>query len=130
LATINKVLRSQFLVIHVADVARANYLALHSTYSGVLNVATGNPETVAKLLSYIEASSGQKAQVTFAPPRVGDILASYATIQKAEQVLAFRAEWSLQAGIAQLMKEEEGSKIQCLLPPTSNNPLAHSAVTL
>jgi len=68
-------------------------LALQSAYSGVLNVATGRPETLNKLRSYIEMSGGQKAKLDFAPPRLGDIRASYAKTEKAKQAWIFVMRW-------------------------------------
>ena len=94
--------------IHVEDVARANCLALQGAYSGVLNIATGVPETLSKLVSYIEETGGQKATVEFAAARLGDIHTSYAATQKAKQYLDFRHQISLRDGIQQLMLAGKG----------------------
>jgi UDP-glucose 4-epimerase len=89
--------------IHVKDVARANCLALQGDYSGVLNIATGVAETVQRLVSYIEAAGGRKADLAFAAARLGDIHTSYASTQKAERYLGFRPEISLKEGIEELL---------------------------
>jgi UDP-glucose 4-epimerase len=89
--------------IYVTDVARANVLALTSTTTAVLNIATGVPETLMSLMHYIEEAGGQLAQQHFATPRVGDIRESYASTQKAEQQLGFRYALSLQDGIRLLL---------------------------
>jgi UDP-glucose 4-epimerase len=89
--------------IHVDDVVRANCLALEGDYSGVLNIATGEPETLNSLLSYIEETGGQRAQLCYLAARLGDIHASYAATQKAEQHLGFRHLISLREGIRRLM---------------------------
>lgn len=91
--------------IHVADVARANMLALQSNYTGVLNVATGTPETLQNLVCYIEQVGGKSAQMNFAEARAGDIRESYACTKKAEQHLAFRYATPLAEGIRLLMNE-------------------------
>jgi len=91
--------------IHVEDVARANCLALESSASGILNIATGVPETLNQLLSYIEETGGQTAAVVYAPARLGDIHASYAATQKAEQHLNFRHQIPLREGVHRLMRE-------------------------
>lgn len=93
--------------IHVTDVARANYLALQGDYCGVLNVATGIPETLSNVISYIEAIGGKKAQLEFMPSRLGDIKSSYAATQKAKQVLNFHFELSLSEGLKQLLYDQE-----------------------
>ena len=90
--------------IHVSDVARANLLALQGSYHGVLNIATGVPETLRNLVHYIEGVRGRPAQVEFAPLRVGDIKKSYATIEKAERQLGFRYTVNFQEGIRSLLE--------------------------
>lgn len=92
--------------IHIDDVVRANYLALSGNYSGVLNIATGVPQTLNHLLSFIEETGGQKAEVSYTAARLGDIEASYAAIHKAKQFLGFHHTIALRDGIRQLMSEE------------------------
>jgi UDP-glucose 4-epimerase len=89
--------------IYVADVARANMLALQSNYTGALNVATGTAETLKNLIAYIEQAGGRPAQMNFAAARAGDIRESYASTKKAEQHLAFRYGTPLADGIRLLM---------------------------
>lgn len=89
--------------IYVADVARANVAALQSEYVGVLNVATGIPETLLNLLHYIEQVGGSAAQKNFVAGRVGDIRDSYASIHKAKTNLSFQHTTSLAQGIKLLM---------------------------
>jgi UDP-glucose 4-epimerase len=91
--------------IHVSDVARANVLALQSHYAGVLNIATGNPETLLDLVSYMEETRGKSLPVEFKPARVGDIRNSYADTKKAYECLQFKYETSLREGIKRLMRE-------------------------
>lgn len=89
--------------IHVSDVARANLRALDAGVSGVVNVATGKPETLLQLIEYIEEAGGRSVEVVKAPARVGDIRASYATTQHAEHLLDFTTSVSLKNGIAELV---------------------------
>jgi UDP-glucose 4-epimerase len=88
--------------VHVSDVAKANWLALQSHYCGALNVATGVPETLINLVRYIEAAGGRPAEVNYAAARLGDIVKSFATIEKAEQQLNFRSSVPLIQGIRSL----------------------------
>ncbi|MEO8401871.1 MAG: NAD-dependent epimerase/dehydratase family protein [Gammaproteobacteria bacterium] len=90
--------------IYVADIAKANLLALQSSYCGVLNIATGVPETLRNLVSYIELVGGKLAQVDYAAARIGDIAQSYAKIDKAAKELGFRDSTSLEQGIHSLLK--------------------------
>jgi UDP-glucose 4-epimerase len=91
--------------IYVADVARANLLALQSDYVGVLNIATGQAETLLNLVKCIEEVGGRAVDTHFGAARAGDIRDSYASITKAEQDLAFRAETSLLEGMRLLMQK-------------------------
>lgn len=90
--------------IHVKDVARANYMALCSDYAGVVNIATGAPETLLNLVHYIEAAGNHPAETQFAAARAGDIRESYASVQKAKMCLGFQHEISLQNGMAEMVK--------------------------
>ncbi len=90
--------------IHVSDVARANELALQSSYSGILNIATGIPETLINLVNYIEMTGKKKADLHFAPRRSGDITESYAAIEKAAKCLQFNSQMSLKQGIHSLFE--------------------------
>lgn len=88
--------------IHVTDVARANVQALQSDYCGILNIATGIPETLINIMNYIEKIGEKKMDAVFAKPRVGDILQSFGSTEKAEQYLEFRYTVPLQEGIRAL----------------------------
>jgi len=90
--------------IHVSDVARANLLALQSRYSGALNIATGIPETLINLVSYLENAGKKPAEKMLLPERPGDIAESYAKTDKAAQHLKFRYELSLKQGIQSLLE--------------------------
>jgi UDP-glucose 4-epimerase len=90
--------------IAVADVAKANWLALCGEYGGVMNVATGQPETLLQMIEYIEKAGGKSLQKSFQPARQGDIRSSYATTALAEKQLDFRYATSLETGMSQLLK--------------------------
>lgn len=89
--------------IHVSDIARANWLALSSTFAGKLNIGTGKAENLIDLIQYIEAAGKRPAEKRFAPKRPGDIEASYASTKLAKVHLDFTAHVPLQEGIKQLM---------------------------
>ncbi len=85
--------------IHVSDIAKANWQAINSDYCGVLNVATGAPETLNQLIHYLELVSGTPAHIEYNPSQLGDIRESYATTYQAEQCLGYRSTVSLIDGI-------------------------------
>lgn len=89
--------------IEVADVARANLLAIESDYCGALNIATGTPKTLLDLVAAIENAGDHAATLQFASERAGDIRESYATVEKAKECLKFECQISLIDGIKKLM---------------------------
>lgn len=89
--------------ISVNDIARANVLALHSDYHGVLNIATGTAETLLNMIKYLEVAGGHPAIVTHKDARAGDIRASYASTEKAKQHLDFEYEVPLSKGLKVLL---------------------------
>jgi len=89
--------------IHVSDIAKANWLAVQSDYCGALNIATGVPETLINLISYIEKAGGYSAGTQFSAPRVGDISISYASTTQSEKALPFRYTTKLADGILDLL---------------------------
>ena len=89
--------------IHVADVARANWLALKSDFNGVLNIATGLPQTLLDLIKYLEAAGNKVVKLQFEAAKKGDIKSSYAAISMALEHLQFKAEIPLNEGIKSLI---------------------------
>ena len=90
--------------ISVKDIARANVLALQSDYNGVLNVATGTPETLLNMIKYIETAGDHPAKLRFEKARAGDIEASYATTHMAKQHIGFQYVVPLAEGMKELVK--------------------------
>lgn len=93
--------------IHVADVARANSLALQQqTVCGILNIATGIPQTLLDLIACLEEAGNRSAKVVFSPSRPGDIMHSSAGTSAAMQRLDFCCAVPLRQGIAALLQGE------------------------
>ncbi len=85
--------------IHVDDVARANFLALHSDYCGALNVATGESRTLLQIIEYIQAAGDKPAKLQFESPRLGDTKDSSAATKMAGLHLGFNSAISQQEGM-------------------------------
>jgi dTDP-L-rhamnose 4-epimerase len=86
--------------VHVADVARANVLALTAPVDGpftALNVASGTPHTVGDLAS---ALAGDLTPVVSGKWRMGDVRHIVASPARAADVLGFEAEVDFAAGMA------------------------------
>lgn len=92
--------------IHVSDVVRANCMALQSDFTGTLNIATGKASTLLQLMDAIETAGTHPFERQFDQPRAGDILASYAAVNLAEQAINFRYQVNLPAGIKEMLARE------------------------
>lgn len=92
--------------IHVSDIARANLLSLQSDYGGVLNIATGQPESLNSMVKYIEKAGKGAARVEYTEAKKGDIKDSYASVDKAAKHLNFKAEMPLEKGIELLLASD------------------------
>jgi UDP-glucose 4-epimerase len=101
--------------IHVWDLAKAHVAAVEkfdAIFSGrtrsdlyeVINLGTGQGVTVKELLSAFERVFGKTLNKGEAPPRPGDNAGSFASCEKAENALGWRAEKSIDEGIADALR--------------------------
>ena len=85
--------------IHVMDLARGHAAALKAIESGVVevfNLGTGRGYSVLEIVHAFEAASGVEIPYVIDPRRHGDIAACYADPGKAERVLGWHAEKSIE----------------------------------
>ncbi|MBO6011709.1 MAG: GDP-mannose 4,6-dehydratase, partial [Oscillospiraceae bacterium] len=61
-----------------------------------INLGTGRGQSVLEVVSAFERVNGVKIPYVFAPRRAGDIASFYADASKAERVLGWRAEKTLE----------------------------------
>jgi UDP-glucose 4-epimerase len=74
--------------VYVADVARANLLALQGKIPHpIMNVGTGSPTTTQQLAEHILALTGSSSPLTQGPVRPGDIERSLLDVSRFEQTL-------------------------------------------
>lgn len=95
--------------IHVWDLAMAHVKAVEqfdvviqktrSPYV-VINLGTGNGVTVRELVAAFERVYGQQIPKREAPPRPGDVAGAYANADRALELLGWKAEHSIDEGIA------------------------------
>ncbi|GAB3678868.1 UDP-glucose 4-epimerase GalE [Angustibacter aerolatus] len=93
--------------VHVWDLALAHVEGLlrfdsvvGGTGHGVINLGTGHGTTVRQLVTAFEQVTGEPMQVTESGPRPGDVAGCYTRSQRAADLLDWRAERSLEQGIA------------------------------
>jgi len=88
--------------IHVADLARAHVLALEkldATHDRALNLGSGSGQTVLEVVAAAERVLGRKIELEDGPRRPGDPSALVADPSRAEKVLGFKAERTLEDSI-------------------------------
>ena len=66
----------------------------------VFNVGTGQGNSVLEVVHAFEAATGVKLNYAIAPKRAGDVIAAYADTQKVEQVLGWKARYTLEESLA------------------------------
>lgn len=89
--------------IHVVDLARAHVRALQwlaereeSSLLEVFNVGTGRGTSVLEAIAAFERASGTKLPYTVGPRREGDVIETYADVQRSREELGWRAELSVE----------------------------------
>jgi UDP-glucose 4-epimerase len=85
--------------IYVGDVARAS-LAAAGARGGVFNVGTGRETSVLALAELCARAAGVEPEVEHSPPRPGELQRSFLDPARAQDTLGFRAESSLEDGLA------------------------------
>ncbi|MDA8686230.1 UDP-glucose 4-epimerase GalE [Robiginitalea sp.] len=88
--------------IHVVDLAKAHVVALERLFAGansenyeVFNVGTGTGSSVLEVIESFERVSGKSLNYKIVGRRAGDVIAAYADTQKANHVLGWKAQSSL-----------------------------------
>jgi len=95
--------------VFVQDVASAFAKALVTPIfpglASTCNVGTGKSTSIIQLLNIMRAYfPSWKLELSFAPPRSGDILHSQADISQASSVLSFTPQWSIEDGLRLLIE--------------------------
>ena len=95
--------------VHVWDLARAHVaaverldsaLATTDSPSAVVNVGTGEGVTVRELVAAFEEVFGREVPTSEGPPRPGDAVGAFANVDRARELLDWRAELGVADGIA------------------------------
>ena len=100
--------------IHVVDLAKAHVIALkHITVNShvenfeIFNLGTGKGSSVLEVIKTFEKISGQSINYEISPKRKGDVTAAYADTTKANKVLGWKAELSLEEALSSAWKWEK-----------------------
>lgn len=86
--------------IHVVDLARGHIAALDycKEHPGchIFNLGTGKPNSVLDMVAAVEAASGRRVPYVIEARRPGDTASCYASTEKANRLLGWRAEKTLE----------------------------------
>ena len=100
--------------IHVVDLAKAHVVALERLLKGdntsnyeVFNVGTGTGSSVLEVIKAFEKASNKSLNYKIVDRREGDITAAYADTTKANNVLGWKSQSSLDEAIASAWKWEQ-----------------------
>lgn len=100
--------------IHVVDLARAHVVALQRLLEGrnssnyeVFNVGTGTGSSVLEVINSFEKVSGERLNYKIAPRRAGDVIEAFADTTRANEVLGWKSESSLDEAMASAWKWEK-----------------------
>jgi UDP-glucose 4-epimerase len=92
--------------IHVMDLAEAHVVALERLMSSqskasyeVFNVGTGLGSSVLEVIKAFESSTGEKLNFKIVDRRAGDVIAAFADTSKANDILGWKAERSLEQAL-------------------------------
>lgn len=100
--------------IHVVDLAKAHVVALqrligkkNSNKVETFNVGTGKGSSVLEVIAAFEKVTHQKLPYKVVARREGDVIAAYANTDKANQVLGWKAQSSLEEALQSAWKWEQ-----------------------
>ncbi len=100
--------------IHVVDLAKAHVIALQRLLEKknldkveVFNLGTGTGSSVLEVIHAFEKVSGQKLPYKIVPRREGDITSAYANTDKANNVLGWKAQSTLDEAMESAWKWEQ-----------------------
>ncbi|HNP31991.1 MAG TPA: UDP-glucose 4-epimerase GalE [Flavobacterium sp.] len=100
--------------IHVVDLAKAHVVALQRLLKKqnvekveIFNLGTGKGSSVLEVIHAFEKISGKKLPYKIVDRRSGDIIIAYANTDKANKVLGWKAELSLEQALASAWKWEQ-----------------------
>ena len=98
--------------VYVKDVVKALMLAAGSNdaAAGPINIGTGSAVTINRLWDLIASLADRHATPVYVPARAGDILHSLACIERAEAILGYKPEFSLEEGLAATLEWYRGQK--------------------
>jgi len=88
---------------YIDDIARGTILALQPLGYEIINLGGHETITINNLVVLVEELAGRKAQVVHGPANPADMLANWANVEKARQLLGWQPQVGLREGIGTLV---------------------------
>jgi nucleoside-diphosphate-sugar epimerase len=88
---------------YIDDIARGTILALRPLGYEIINLGGHETITINNLVAMVEELAGKKAQVVHGPPNPADMLANWASVEKARKLLGWQPQVGLVQGIGTLI---------------------------
>ena len=85
--------------VYVADVAKANLLALGKAEGEIMNIGVGEGTSVNELFSILRELLKFRPPAVYAPPRAGELFRSVLNCGRAKKVLGWQAEVGIKEGL-------------------------------
>jgi nucleoside-diphosphate-sugar epimerase len=89
---------------YVDDIARGTILGLKPLGYEIINLGGHETITINELINLLEELIGKKAQIQFLPANPADMLANWANIEKAKNLLGWEPRVSLLQGVSRLVE--------------------------
>ena len=100
--------------IHVVDIAKAHVIALKRLLKSqnldkveIFNLGTGKGSSVLEVINAFEKVTGQKLPFKIVSRREGDVVSAYADTKKANDILGWKAKYTLEEALASAWKWEK-----------------------
>jgi UDP-glucose 4-epimerase len=90
--------------VYVGDVANANLIALEQGENQTYNIGTGKGVSVNELYAHLKALLKFEKDVTYAPPRAGELFRSVLNAKKIRQELGWEPKVSIRKGLKLTLK--------------------------
>ncbi len=87
---------------YLDDIARGTVLSLRRLGCETINLGGDHPYSLMEVISLIEQRVGSRAPIERHPMHAADVMATWANIEKARQLLGWRPEVGLEEGVARL----------------------------
>jgi UDP-glucose 4-epimerase len=113
--------------VHVWDVARAHVAAIRrfdaivkpgGQRHAVINLGTGQATTVREMVAAYQETIGQKLPIVEVGPRPGDVAGAYTLVDRAHELLGWRAEQTIEDGIRHSVQWARQRDKLLALPPS------------